>query len=179
MEGQRPLLADLEASGAQLCEVLSDPASRADIQGKLASISRQYNALQKKLDHRKAEIEGSLRDGRQFEASCAKTLGWLSDELGSLTERLLVSADRDILEQQLNHHEPIYRDVLTREHEVIMLLNKGRDIVARSNKTDNRSLQRDLDKIQQQWDKLRKETVDRQTRLQTCLVSTLFINKKI
>lgn len=61
LEGQRPLLADAEATGAQLCEVLSDPASRAEIQGKLAAVGRQYNNLQKKLDHRKAEIEGSLR----------------------------------------------------------------------------------------------------------------------
>lgn len=169
LEGQRPLLADLETAGAQLCDVLSDPASRADIQSKLASVGRQYNALQKKLDHKKAELEGSLRDGRQFEASCAKTLGWLTDELGSLSERLLISADRDVLEQQLAHHEPVYRDVLAREHEVIMLLNKGRDILARNNRTDTRSLQRDVDKIQQQWDKLRKETVDRHTRLQTCM----------
>lgn len=169
LEGQRPLLADLEAAGAQLCDVLSDPASRADIQAKLSSIGRQYNALQKKLDHRKAEIEGSLRDGRQFEASCAKTLGWLSDELGNLTERLLISADRDMLEQQLAHHEPVYRDVLAREHEIIMLLNKGRDMLARNSRNDTRNLQRDIDKIQQNWDKLRKEIVDRHTRLQTCM----------
>jgi len=168
LEGQRPLLADLESNGAQLCEVLSDPASRADIQSKLASVGRQFNALQKKLDLKKAEIEGSLRDGRQFEASCAKTLGWLSDELGSLSERLLISADRDVLEQQLAHHEPIYRDVLAREHEIIMLLNKGRELASRSTKSDTRGMQRDLDKIQQTWDKLRKEAVDRQTRLKTC-----------
>ncbi|XP_076267566.1 dystonin-like protein short stop isoform X46 [Rhynchophorus ferrugineus] len=168
LEGQRPLLADLEANGAQLCEVLSDPASRADIQGKLASVDRQYKALQKKLDLKKAEIEGSLRDGRQFEESCAKTLGWLSDELGSFSERLLISAIRDVLDQQLSQHEPIYRDILAREHEVIMLLNKGREMISRSTKGDTRSLQRELDKIQQSWDKLRKEAVDRQTRLKTC-----------
>lgn len=169
LEGQRPLLADAEATGAQLCEVLSDPASRADIQNKLASIGRQYNNLQKKLDHRKAELEGSLRDGRQFEASCAKTLGWLADELGGLSERLLISANRDILQQQFDHHEPIYRDVMAREHEIIMLLNKGREVLGKSNKGDTRALQRDIDKIQQQWDKLRKDIVDRHTRLQTCV----------
>ena len=40
---------------------------------------------------------------------------------------------------------------------------------------DSRNLQRDLDKIQQQWDKLRKEAVDRHTRLQTCMVSIYHI----
>ena len=105
LEGQRPLLADAEASGAQFCEVLSDPASKSDIQGKLASVGKLYSNLQKKLDHRKAEIEGNLRDGRQFEASCSKTLGWLADELGCMSEKLLVSADREVLQQQLDHHE--------------------------------------------------------------------------
>ncbi|XP_072756463.1 microtubule-actin cross-linking factor 1 isoform X11 [Anoplolepis gracilipes] len=168
LEGQRPLLADVEMAGAQLCEVLSDPASKSEIQGKLATVGKMYNNLQKKLDHRKAEIEGNLRDGRQFEASCSRTLGWLADELGNMSEKLLVSADREILQQQLDHHEPVYRNVMGKEHEVIMLLNKGRDILARSQKVENRSLQRDLDKMQSQWDRLKKDTVERHTRLQTC-----------
>ncbi|XP_046739124.1 microtubule-actin cross-linking factor 1 isoform X47 [Diprion similis] len=168
LEGQRPLLADVEASGAQLCEVLSDPASKSEIQGKLAAVGKLYNNLQKKLDHRKAEVEGNLRGGRQFEASCSKTLGWLADELGNMSEKLLVSADREILQQQLDHHEPVYRNVMSKEHEVIMLLNKGRDMLSRSQKSENRSLQRDLEKMHSQWDRLKKDTVDRQTRLQTC-----------
>lgn len=66
---------------------------------------------------------------------------------------------------------------MNKEHEIIMLLNKGEDLLARSsqqNRTNTRNLQKDLDKIQQQWDKLRKDAVDRQTRLQTCWVSILF-----
>lgn len=60
-----------------------------------------------------------------------------------------------------------------------MLLNKGRDMLSRSayrssssssSGSDTRNLQRDIDKIQQQWDRLRKDTVDRHTRLQTCMV---------
>lgn len=55
-----------------------------------------------------------------------------------------------------------------------MLLNKGHDMLSRSahrnGGSDTRNLQRDLDKIQQQWDRLRKDTVERHTRLQTCMV---------
>lgn len=68
--------------------------------------------------------------------------------------------------------QPVYKEVMHKEHEVIMLLNKGRELLGRSGqRNDTRNLQRDLDKIQQQWDKLRKDTVERQTRLQTCMVS--------
>lgn len=46
-----------------------------------------------------------FRDGRQLEQSCARTVGWLAEELGSMSERLLISADRHVLQQQLEHHE--------------------------------------------------------------------------
>jgi hypothetical protein len=57
-----------------------------------------------------------------------------------------------------------------------MLLNKGRELLARNSyqqqqRNEARSQQRDLDKIQQHWEKLRKDVSERHTRLQTCMVS--------
>ncbi|XP_017864921.1 PREDICTED: dystonin isoform X45 [Drosophila arizonae] len=166
LEGQRPLLADVEQSAATLCNILGDPASRADVNSRVAALEKQYLALQKKLDTKKAETEASLRDGRHFAENCSKTLGWLSGELSNLTDRLLVSAHKPTLQHQIDTHEPIYREVMAREHEVIMLINKGKDL---SDRQQDRSVKRDLDRIQQQWEKLRREAVDRHTRLQTCM----------
>ncbi|CAH2986630.1 unnamed protein product [Chilo suppressalis] len=166
LEGQRPLLADLEAAGAALATVLSDPASRQDIQSKLAAVARQYDNLQRKLDLKKAEIEAALKDGRNLEENVAKTLGWLQSELGSLPGRLQVSADSNRLQQQLERHEPLYRELTQREHEIIMLLDKGREM---EKKPSYQGLRKDLDRIQTQWDKLKREIVDRYTRLQTAM----------
>lgn len=170
LEGQRPLLADAEAAGAALCNVLSDPASRADVNARVGAIGKQYQALQKKLDNRKAETEAALRDGRQFGESCARTLGWLSGELGNLSDRLLISAHKPTLQHQIDTHEPVYREVMAREHEIIMLLNKGKELQERPGILSNdRTIQRDLDKISQQWEKLRRDVVDRHSRLQTSM----------
>lgn len=170
LEGQRPLLADAEAAAAALCNVLGDPASRADVNARVGVVGKQYQALQKKLDNRKAETEAALRDGRQFGESCAKILGWLASELGTLNERLLVSAHKSTLQHQIDTHEPIYREVMAREHEIIMLLNKGKELQDRPSPLNtDRGLQRDLDKISQQWERLRREAVDRHGRLQTCM----------
>lgn len=67
-----------------------------------------------------------IRDGRQLEESVSKTLGWIQGELGELAGRLLVSADKEKLRQQLERHGPAYREAMAKEHEVIMLLNKGK-----------------------------------------------------
>ncbi|XP_037826308.1 dystonin isoform X41 [Lucilia sericata] len=166
LEGQRPLLADAEQSAAALCNILGDPASRADVNSRVAALEKQYQALQKKLDTKKAETEATLRDGRHFAENCSKTLGWLSAELSNLAERLLVSAHKPTLQHQIDTHEPIYREVMAREHEIIMLINKGKDLTDRQ---QDRTVKRDLERIQQQWEKLRREAVERHTRLQTCM----------
>nr|XP_024217733.1 dystonin isoform X10 [Halyomorpha halys] len=155
LEGVRQLLADAEAAGAELCRVLTDPASRSDIQAKLGEVNKQYSLLQAKLDLRKAEIEALVKDGKEFDAAVAKTLGWVSDSLTNLSDRLLISADRDILQQQVDNHEPIYREMLSKEHEVVLLLERGG--------------KREVESLRQQWERLRREATDRQTRLQTCM----------
>ncbi|CAK1543368.1 unnamed protein product [Leptosia nina] len=174
LEGQRPLLADLEAAGATLAEVLGEPSSRQDIQNKLAAAVRQYDQLQRKLDNRKAEIEAALKDGRNVEESVSRTLGWLQSELGALPARLLVSADKTRLQQALDTHEPLYRGLTQREHEIIMLLDKGREM---EKKPAFSGLRKDLDRIQSQWEKLKRETVDRYTRLQTAMEHCRKYNK--
>ncbi|XP_045505237.1 microtubule-actin cross-linking factor 1 isoform X16 [Colias croceus] len=164
LEGQRPLLADLEAAGATLAEVLGEASSRQDIQSKLAAAARQYDQLQRKLDNKKAEIEAALKDGRSIEEGVSRTLGWLGAELGALPARLLVSADRTRLHAARDAHEPLYRGLTQREHELVMLLDKGREM---EKKPAFAGLRKDLDRIQSQWDKLKRETVDRYNRLQT------------
>lgn len=166
LEGQRPLLADAEQSATALCNILGDSASRADVNSRVVALGKQYQTLQKKLDTKKAETEATLRNGRQFTESCSKTLGWLSGELANLNERLLVSAHKPSLQHQVDSHEPIYREIMAREHEIIMLLNKGKDL---TDLQQDRIAKRDLDRIQQQWEKLRREAVERHTRLQTCM----------
>ncbi|XP_055691757.1 dystonin isoform X3 [Lutzomyia longipalpis] len=167
LEGQRPLLADAEAAAANLCEVLEDPNSRADVNNRVAELAKQYETLQKKLDNRRAEAERALREGRQLAENCARILGWLSGEASGLTDKLLVSAHRPTLQHQIDTHEPVYHEIMAREHEVRMLINRGRDI--QDNRVNDPNLQRDLDKISTQWDRVKRDVVDRHTRLQTCM----------
>lgn len=61
LEGQRPLLADLEAAGEALGAVLGEPSARQDVASKLTGAVRQFEALQRRLDMAKAEAEAALK----------------------------------------------------------------------------------------------------------------------
>jgi len=83
---------------------------------------------------------------------------------------LKVSADRDRLRYQLQENEPVYKDVMDKEHEVIMMLDKGHELAKQStNVKDAKAIQKLLDQIRSDWNKLRQETVNRHRRLQTCM----------
>ncbi|KAK8744691.1 hypothetical protein OTU49_000570 [Cherax quadricarinatus] len=170
LEKARGALIDLEGLGEHLISILSDPSSKTDIKSKITQLNKMFNHLEKKLGNRKSELEASLRDEEVFGQSCQDIQEWLADQVAHLKDRLLVSADRDLLSNQVSDFEPIYKDLMAKEHEVIMMINKGKDIVAKSSRKDlNRQLSDTLDAIKKEWDNVRKTAVDRRTRLQKCM----------
>ncbi|XP_046641641.1 dystonin-like isoform X5 [Daphnia pulicaria] len=170
LEGQRPLIAGLETVGEQLCAVLSDASSKAEVAQKLSQIDKMHAQLQKKLDNRRAELENLLKDNREFEDQCGQLQEWLGDCARLLVDALQVSADRDILRRQLQDNEPAYKDVMDKEHEVIMMLDKGQELANQSpNKNDAKAFNKLLERIRGDWNKVRQETVSRHRRLQTCM----------
>jgi len=59
---------------------------------------------------------------------------------------------------------------MSKEHEIIMTVNKGKELASSKStrKNDQRTITQNLEKIQKGWDRLKKETMERNTRLQTC-----------
>ncbi|XP_042210424.1 microtubule-actin cross-linking factor 1-like isoform X40 [Homarus americanus] len=170
LETARGSLIDLEGLGDHLISILSDPSSKNDIKSKITQLNKMFNNLEKKLGNRKSELEASLRDEEMFGQQCQDIQEWLADQVAHLKDQLLVSADRDTLSNQVGDFEPIYRDLMAKEHEVIMMINKGKEIVAKSSRKElNRQLSETLDAIKKEWDNVRKTAVDRRTRLQKCM----------
>ena len=90
LESQRPLLAEVETVGEQLCAVLSDASSKAEVGQKLSQVDKLYSQLQKKMDNRRAELENLLRDNRELEDQCGHLQEWLGDYSRRLIDSLLV-----------------------------------------------------------------------------------------
>ncbi|XP_059089195.1 microtubule-actin cross-linking factor 1-like isoform X2 [Tigriopus californicus] len=168
LDNQRPLWAEIESVGDQLMDILTDPASKSEIKGKLGQVERQFNNCQKKLDNALAELENAAREGREFDSACANMEDMLGQFEHMLADKLAISADKEILRQQIQEYEPIYQEIMGKEHEVIMIINRGRDIITRAKKGDTRTKQK-LENIEKTWQKLKKIAQDRQKRLNTAM----------
>ncbi|KAL1415473.1 hypothetical protein MTO96_006816 [Rhipicephalus appendiculatus] len=148
LEAQRPPLAEAEARAENLCELLSDAASRSEVRARLGSAQKLYNGLNRKINNRKAELESSLKEDRGFFSNCDSIQEWLRGIQLSLAPDLKISADTDILHKQVTEFEPAYKSLLDKEHE------------------EAQQLRTRLDGLRRGWDQLRKEATDRHTRLQ-------------
>ena len=169
LDGQRPLWAEVESVGDQLQSILTDPASKSEIKSKLGQVERQFNNCQKKLDNALAELENAAREGKEFDADCQHVQDMLREFESLLSDKLAVSADKEVLKQQIQDFEPLYHEIMGKEHEVIMLINRGKDIVSRSPKADAQKQQKIIENIDKQWQKIKKVAQERQKRLNTAM----------
>ena len=71
LDNQRQPLAEVGSLGDKLQGILTDPASKSEIKGKVGQIERAFNNCRKKLDNALAELENADREGREFAAACA------------------------------------------------------------------------------------------------------------
>ena len=169
LDDQRPLLSDVMSLGDQLMGILTDPASKSEIKAKMGQVERQFNNCQRKLDNAMAELENSSREGKEFEGQCADAQAWLREMEGLLSDKLSVSADKRTLAEQVADFEPVYKEVMNKEHEIIIILNRGKDIMAKASKADSASIKKNLEAVEKSWQKVKKISQDRQSRLNTCM----------
>ena len=80
--------------------------------------------------------KNSVKEGREFAARCAATQDWLEEMEALLAKRLVISADRNTLMDQVAEFEPIYKEIMSKEHDIIMVLNRGKDVMTRSSKAN-------------------------------------------
>ncbi|KAG8192780.1 hypothetical protein JTE90_019099 [Oedothorax gibbosus] len=169
LEDQRPLLADAEGVCEQLCDILSDPASKSEIKNKLNGVEKQYNNLNRKMNNRKAELESALKEDKDFYMSFDRIQQWLNDMESTLSHEFPISANQDILKRQVADFEGVYKQVLNKEHEVHLLMSKGSEMLSKvTRKADAVQLQSKMDGTKRQWEKVRKIANDRHTKLQKC-----------
>ncbi|CAA9995511.1 unnamed protein product [Nesidiocoris tenuis] len=199
VEQVQVLREELRAMGPQLShleDTTSALVSRAKwtpLEAKLKSVQDRWSALAKKLDDRAANLGAAVDSTKEFDLGLSRlrdTLQNISDQIDSATaekdpeqhlrrlqacERQLegarqLLADAEAAGEQLckvEAHEPIYKDVLAKEHQIIMLLDKGASQQQKS--TEKHLSSRSLDNLRNQWDRLKREAVERQTRLATSM----------
>ncbi len=102
LDGQRPLLSEVATVGDRLQDILTDPASKAEIKAKLGQVERQFNNCQKKLDNALAELESSAREGKLFDNACGEIEEMLRGFERALSDKIDISADKHVLKQQVS-----------------------------------------------------------------------------
>lgn len=149
---QRPILVSLETIANLIQEKQIDAVSKQEIKSKFTHVEATFNNCQKKLENALAELDNSTREQRELAADCQAILELLKgyDNLG--LNKKEVSARLDKLKQQVQDFEPIFHEqIMGKEHEIIILLNKGKEICKTMSKSDSQDQKKVLETIEKQW----------------------------
>lgn len=165
LAANKPLLNQVEDAGERLIDLLNDPASKADIRQKVGQVGKLFDNCQRKIDALREMLDSSKREAEEFADACRGLQQRLADLLSQLGDRLLISADRSILKTQVSQFEQVYRQILNEETKVTSTIRKGKELASKSTTEQRRSIQQNLDLIQNNWDRLKKEADKRNQRL--------------
>ncbi|GFR20379.1 plectin [Trichonephila clavata] len=168
LDKQRPLLTDAFSVSEQLCDIISDSASKTEIKYKVNLLEKSYNTLKKKIDHKRAEVESSLKEDKMFFKVCEEINSWLKSIETSLSNSEPISADLSKLLKETDDYEVLYKQIMNKEHEVYLCLSKGSDMINKLSNKQEISLKTKLDSIKKQFEKIKKNAVDRHTCLRSC-----------
>ncbi|CAL1261306.1 unnamed protein product [Larinioides sclopetarius] len=168
LDKQRPLLADAQSVCEQLCDVLTDSASKTEIKYKISLIEKSYGNLKKKIDNKKAEVESSLKEDKVFFKVCEEISSWLKTTETSFSHSGPISADLSKLLKEKENYESLYKEIMNKEHEVYLCLSKGSDMINKLSGKQESSLKAKLDSIKKQFEKIKKNSIDRHTSLRSC-----------
>jgi len=158
LSSQKGPLASLEASGQKLIDTLPDLASKSDIKSKLTGVGRLFDQCSKKLDSLRKGLEASEKQAREFNDACTDMQKWVDSMLAKL-DNISISADRNILKDQMTTYEKICGEVLSKKPDIQKLSQKGKEFESAGNAVPALQL------LQQSWAALEKEATTTRNRL--------------
>lgn len=178
LESQRPSIADCDRSCQKLCELLTDNGSKNEVRGRVDGLRKFYDDLSKKISDKKAELQSALKEDKDFFFNCNAIQDWLRNMQNRLLKEFKVSAIHEKLLKQVDQFEPLYREVLDKEHEIHILIQKGEELqrhISRPN--DQNQIRAKTDQLKKQYNQLKDEATVQHTKLQKCLdISTKYRN---
>ena len=86
-----------------------------------------------------------------------------------LSEKIQISAEGNTLVGQVGEFESMNKEIMSREHEIIIFLNMGKDVMAKSSEADASGIKEDLGLVDRGWQEVKKNAKERQTRLSNIL----------
>ena len=180
LEMLRPNMADLESACEKLCDLLTDSASKNEVKNRVNNLRKLYDDLTQKINNKKAELQSFLKEDKEFYFNCDTIQEWLRNMQSRLSRDNRVSALLEKVTRQVNEFEPIYRELLNKEHEIHILISKGNQLQRRLTRpNDINQLKSKLDTIKRQWDNLKEEATNQHTKLQKCLDNSTKYNNAL
>lgn len=178
LEMQRPNVADLESACEKLCDLLTDSASKNEVKGRVNNLRKLYDELLQKINDKRAELQSFLKEEKEFHFNCDAIQDWIRGITTRLSHDFKVSALLEKVTRQVSEYEPLYREVLNKEHEIHILLSKGAALQRRLTRPqDIAQLNSKMDTIKKQWAGLKEEATNHHTKLQKCLdIATRYNN---
>ncbi|XP_054153654.1 microtubule-actin cross-linking factor 1, isoforms 1/2/3/4-like isoform X7 [Oppia nitens] len=168
---RKPLVDKLNKTGAALMRIIYEEDAR-QVQKIMDSDNDRYNRLKNLLREQQQALEAALQAHSQFADKLDGMLNALNNTADQLRNAEPIAAHPDRIREQIVDNNAIINDLDKKAGAVEALKSAARDVISKAGKSDEpaiRDIRKKLDKLNDLWDEVQKNSKNRDHSLNDAL----------
>ncbi|MGH0168380.1 UNVERIFIED_CONTAM: hypothetical protein FKN15_066192 [Acipenser sinensis] len=156
-----------------LCKELSalvcEEYLKADLSRQLEIVKKPFKDLEERTGNRIQQLNSAFASSQQFHQMSKDFHGWLDGKRQEHSMSPLISAELETLQQTIKGHAEFQKSLDEQNAAYEKIIKDGETLLQKTQGAEKSALQSQLALLKANWDELKKQSSERQDKLQGCL----------
>ncbi|XP_058879939.1 dystonin-like isoform X26 [Acipenser ruthenus] len=156
-----------------LCKELSalvcEEYLKTDLSRQLESVKKPFKDLEERTGNRIQQLNSAFASSQQFHQMSKDFHGWLDGKRQEHSMSPLISAELETLQQTIKEHAEFQKSLNEQNAAYEIIIKDGETLLQKTQGAEKSALQSQLALLKANWDELKKQSSERQDKLQGCL----------
>ncbi|KAM9316059.1 dystonin [Gastrophryne carolinensis] len=156
--------------GQGLVQSAAKNTSTESLEHDLEEVNTRWNALNKKISQRSAQLQEALLQCGRFQDALESILSWLVDTEDLVANQKSPSAEFKVVKAQIQEQKLLQRLLDDRKPTIDVIKREGEKIAVSADQADKEKILKQFNTLERRWDELLKKAEIRNRQLEGILV---------
>ncbi|MGH0143205.1 UNVERIFIED_CONTAM: hypothetical protein FKN15_078200 [Acipenser sinensis] len=166
---QKKNVEEAEVLCKELSALVCEEYLKTDLSRQLESVKKPFKDLEERTGNRIQQLNSAFASSQQFHQMSKDFHGWLDGKRQEHSMSPLISAELETLQQTIKGHAEFQKSLDEQNAAYEKIIKDGETLLQKTQGAEKSALQSQLALLKANWDELKKQSSERQDKLQGCL----------
>ncbi|KAM9847860.1 microtubule-actin cross-linking factor 1 [Aulostomus maculatus] len=166
---ERKKLKEAEGINAELITMVTEDYLKADLARQLESVSKPFTQLEERAAKQIEQLNSTFASSQQFHQTSKDFQSWLAEKLQDQSKTRPISAKVGVLQQTLEAHSRLQRDLSDHEAAYNTITEEGEMLLQNTEGAEKLALQGQLSALSSDWQEVKRSSDEQADKLHSAL----------